>query len=169
MHFPFDKVRINTRDWQRSMRPWRTPRNIGISLWVVLMVILCWWWVFSWVCTERISSWESAITHAWCGSVIPEYWWQRGDLPFHVVITLVLVLVLGLGRRLMKPHWPLWTAPFGGAIIAVIDETCQLFSPTRTFEWFDLMNDSVGIVLAIGVMALARVWVRRGVEARSEL
>ncbi|MBQ9729874.1 MAG: VanZ family protein [Clostridia bacterium] len=51
-----------------------------------------------------------------------------------------------------KPIWQ--TVAFAyGVVVAVLDETLQIFSNGRAFEWLDLLLDLGGVTVGVGVSA----------------
>jgi VanZ family protein len=151
-----ERSKLLTHNWRQAMVPGRTKRFIQLTVLVILMAALSWWFVFSWVYAGQVRAWEKAIELWWSPEGTVTWWWQNGDVPFHVFTTFILACIVGLGRRLVCPGASLWAVIGVVVVIALGDETVQAFVPGRTFDPGDLGSDALGLALALGLLIFLR-------------
>lgn len=70
----------------------------------------------------------------------------------HLVVYFVLGLVLSLYGREAGWHWYVVLAV--GCGFGLLDEGMKIWLPTREFDVFDLMNDWIGVAVAMLVVRL---------------
>ena len=95
-------------------------------------------------------------------------WLERFGLKsdFHSIRSnahLVLYFLFGITLCLYGKEcgWSWWVIILIGCGIGLIDESIKVLLPTREFDFVDLVKDWVGVVAAVGMIALKN---RRTVE-----
>lgn len=79
-----------------------------------------------------------------------------GDKIAHAILYGILVYLLLYALEGIF-HRFLWIAPALVLFFSTAEEVSQLYFPSRTFDWFDLLADVIGIVGA----AVVYWWVRK--------
>lgn len=77
----------------------------------------------------------------------------------HLVMFFVFGVILSLFGRTCGWSW--WVILAAGCCVGLIDESIKVLLPTREFDFVDLVKDWVGVVVAVGMIALKN---RRTVE-----
>lgn len=79
------------------------------------------------------------------------------DYFVHVILFIAIVLVVNLLRIKIKLRFliPLMFA------VAIVAEVIQLYIPKRTFNYWDLVSNIVGVAIGVGIVWLARELVSR--------
>lgn len=77
----------------------------------------------------------------------------------HLVLYFLFGIVLCLYGR--ECGWNWWVILAVGCCVGLIDEGIKVLLPTREFDFVDLVKDWVGVVVAVGMIALKN---RRTVE-----
>lgn len=86
------------------------------------------------------------------GEDVPGFTWDKAN---HLLAFAVMTALAALGWPARRSVFSLWAPLLGyGLLIEVI----QYFLPTREFSLLDWVTDGLGILVALGLIALWRAW-----------
>jgi VanZ family protein len=91
-------------------------------------------------------------------SKLPEVGFMPTDKLLHGLafggLALLLVRTARALRQWRTPHGRFWFGAFGSSFFGAALEICQYFVPYRSAEFLDWLADTVGALLAVGLLAL---------------
>ncbi|MEO6533936.1 MAG: VanZ family protein [Pseudolysinimonas sp.] len=132
------------------------PRRLLVVLFVVYLVLLVW-----------IILWKLEIPYVGRAALLPRPiklvpYAASGDyeasVPLEVVANVILFVPFGIYLRMLasRRRWWQLTGVFVGASLLL--ETVQHLISTGSFDTTDVIDNTLGGVVGLGVLALARRW-----------